>query len=244
MRVLSSVDKNIYTNCKPHLFLIKGKEQVEQTAKQVDDVNDIGFEGLLRMKPFRFHTGIIPFLVAHFDVVSRIQCLPNQPSYIIMADDVYGIFGLSLNPSKRLITRSKRADNDVDTWLGKIEFPKLETVKAKEVLAMFNSFLEGGDDFKKLFVLYSLAILLAPLPDFKLKKSIYPCTVDASAINKFDWCSYILDNLCEAIERSTKFVNGCVLILFVCHCYRYPHQGKSYPDSLHLIKQMLDDQLK
>lgn len=32
------------------------------TAKQVDDVNDIGFEGLL----------IIAFQVAHFDVVTNI----------------------------------------------------------------------------------------------------------------------------------------------------------------------------
>ena len=89
-----------------------------------------------------------------------------------MADDVYEIFGLSLNPSKWLITRSKRVDNDVDTWLGKVDFSKPETVKAKEVLAMFNRFPEGEDDFKKQFVLNSLTILLAPLPNFKLKKSM------------------------------------------------------------------------
>ena len=140
----------LYTNCKPYLFLINGKEQVKLIAKQVDDVNAIGFRSLLRMKPYRFPAGAIPFLVAHFDAVSRIQCLPNQPSYIFTVDDVYNIFGLPLNPIKRLITRSKRADNDVD----KVSFPKPESVKAKEILAMFNSFPEGGDDFKKLFVLY------------------------------------------------------------------------------------------
>ena len=49
------------------------------------------------MKPFRFSAYIIPFMVAHFDTVSRIQCLPNQSNYIITTDDVYDIFGLSLN---------------------------------------------------------------------------------------------------------------------------------------------------
>lgn len=76
---------------------------------------------------------------------------------------------------------------------------------AKDILAMLDCYLEGGDDFKKLFVMYSLAILLAPLPDFKLKKYVYPCIVDASKINKYDWCSYVLDNLCDVIERSAKF---------------------------------------
>ena len=83
------------------------------------------------MKPFRFPVGIIPFLVAHFDAVSRIQYLPNQPNYIITVVDVCDIFGLPLISSKRLIARSKRADNDVDTLLGKVGFPKPESVKAK-----------------------------------------------------------------------------------------------------------------
>ena len=123
-----SVDKNIYINYKPHLILINGKEQVKLTARQVEDVHDIGFRGLLRMKPFKFPAGIIAFLVAHFDAVNRIQCLPNQPNYNITTDDIYDNFGFPLNPSKQLTTRSKRVDNDVDTWLGKFGFPKPESV--------------------------------------------------------------------------------------------------------------------
>ena len=151
---------------------MNGKEQVKLTARQVQDVNEIGFGGLLKMKAFRFPPGIIPFLVAHFDAVNRIQRLPNQPNYNITPDDAFDIFGLPLNPNKQLITRSKRSENEVDVWLGKLGFNKPELVTSKEILCLFSKFLEGGDDFKKLFVFYSLSILLAPLPDFKLKKSV------------------------------------------------------------------------
>ena len=144
--------------------------------------------------------------------MKRIQCLPNQPNYNITSNDVFDIFGLPLNPNKQLITRSKRSEDKVDVWLGKLGFTKPDSVTLKEILCLFSKFPEGGDDFKKLFVFYSLSILLAPLLDFKLKKSIYPCIDDASVIKTFDWCTYVLDNLCVAVERSSKFVNDCVLI--------------------------------
>ena len=85
---------------------------------------------------------------------------------------------------------------------------------------------------------------MVPFPDFKLKKSVYPCIADASAIKTFDWCTYVLDNLCGAVERSAKFVNDCVVILFGCYCYRFPHQGKSYPISLPLIKHLFEEHIK
>ena len=132
---------------------MNGKEQVKLTARQVQDVNEIGFWGFLKMKAFRFLPGIIPFLAAHFHTVNRIQRLPNQPSYNITPDDVFDIFGFPLNPNKQLINRSKRSENEVDIWLGKLGFNKPDSVTSKEILCLFSKFPEGGVDFKKLFFL-------------------------------------------------------------------------------------------
>lgn len=34
------------------------------------------------------------------------------------------------------------------------------------------------------------------------------------------------------------------MILLVCCCHRFPHQGKPLPNSLPLIRHMLEDQIK
>lgn len=53
-----------------------------------------------------------------------------------------------------------------------------------------------------------------------------------------------MNNLCDVVQCSAKFVNGCVAILFVCYCYLFPHQGKPLPQSLPLIRHILDDEIK
>ena len=72
-----TVDKAIYTNCKPHLFLSNGKEEIIFTPSQIRDVNAIRFSGLLKFKCGKMPFGIIPFLVAHFDHVNQIQNIPT-----------------------------------------------------------------------------------------------------------------------------------------------------------------------
>ena len=77
--VYCSVDKNIYTNCKPHLFLTNGKKVVKLTPKQIENVRDIGFEGLLKMKPLvyiivltRTYTQVLVYILTLFIVCSSI----------------------------------------------------------------------------------------------------------------------------------------------------------------------------
>ncbi|CAO2837969.1 unnamed protein product [Amaranthus hypochondriacus] len=243
------VDKVVFTNCKPHLFLHNGKDEIKLTAAQLSDVKAIGFDGLLKVKFGKFPSGIIPYLVAHFDSVNRVQHIPNKPGYIITADDVYDILGLPLNPGKQIMCKTKKCENTFDDWLNKLGFQNVEAVKAKNLLALFSRYPEGGDDFKKIFVLYSLCLILAPLPDFRLRRSIYPAIADAATIQSFDWCSFVLDTLCESIRRvnsdnSVKYVNGCVLILLFCYCYRFPYQGKPYSRSLPLVKNISEKLMK
>ena len=89
---VSSVNRPIQTNCKPHLFLSNGKEEFILTPTQIRDVNAIGFYGLLKVKCGKMPSGIIPFLVTHFDHVNWIQNIPNNRGCVINADDVFDIF--------------------------------------------------------------------------------------------------------------------------------------------------------
>lgn len=83
-------------------------------------------------------------------------------------------------------------------------------------------FPDGGDDFKKLIELYFVSILLAPLPDYKIRKTVYSAISNPAMINSFDWCSFTLESLCDTVRRVNghnriSFVNGCVLVLLPFH---------------------------
>ena len=76
-------------------------------------------------------------------------------------------------------------------------------------MGFFAKHPEGGDDFKKMFVLYAVLVTNAPLLDFRFMGSIYFVIADATAIHNNDWCSIFLDKLSEAVnsanaECSTK----------------------------------------
>ena len=68
-------------------------------------------------------------MVAHFDTLNMFYFIQNNPSYIITIDDVDDMIGLPLNLNTQKWTRSKKNENEVDEWLGKIGFVKLEIVK-------------------------------------------------------------------------------------------------------------------
>ena len=116
-------------------------------------------------------------------------------------------------------------------------------MRAKHLPHLFMRYPDGGDEFKKLFVLYAVYILLAPLPDFKIRKTLYSAIFNPALIYSFDWCSFTLDSLCDTVRRVNgdnriNFVNGCVLVLLVCYCYRFSFQRRPYPRSLPLVQHL------
>ena len=91
--------------------------------------------------------------------------------------------------------------------------------------------------------------MLAPFPDFKIRKTFYSAVANPSRINFYDWCSFTIDSLCDTVHRVNgdnciNFVNGCVLLLLVCYCYRCSFQGTPYPKYLPLIQHMNEKHLK
>ena len=45
-------------------------------------------------------------------------------------------------------------------------------------------------------------------------------------------------------DNHINFVNGCVLVLVVCYCYRFPLQGRPYPRTLPLVQHLSEKFLK
>ena len=133
-----------------------------------------------------------------------------------------------LNPTNQIKIKAPTHENGYDVWVKTLRFPNPDAMRAKHLPHLFTRFPDGGDDF--LFVLYAVSILLAPLPDFKIKKTLYSAISNAAMISSFDWCSFTLESLCDTVRRvkgdnRINFVNRCVLVLLVCYYYRFPFQG-------------------
>ena len=108
-------------------------------------MNEIGFNGLLKVKSGKMPSGIIPFLIVHFDHLNRVQNMPNKRGYII---------------------------NDYDDYVKTLGFSNPNSMKAKHIIELFLKYPNGGDDFQKLYVLNAISILLALLPNFRIRKAV------------------------------------------------------------------------
>ncbi|XP_057250432.1 uncharacterized protein LOC130591304 [Beta vulgaris subsp. vulgaris] len=89
------------------------------------------------------------------------------------------------------------ARKDWHRFLG-ISDPKKVYIGRKNWDDLFKKY-ESGDDFKKLFVIFSLSKLLCPIADLGPVLKCAKSLEDVSAISSYDWCGYILRSLCAAV---------------------------------------------
>ena len=161
---------------------------------------------------------------------------------------MFDIFGFPLNLTNQIKIKARTNENVYDERVKTLGFSNTDAMRAKHLPQLFLRFPKGGDGFKKLFVLYTVSILLASLPDFKIRKTVYSAIANPTSINSFDWCSFTVEILCDTVRRVNgdnriNFVNGCVLVLLVCYCYRFPFRGRD-PRSLPLVQHLNEKLLK
>ncbi|KAL8543323.1 hypothetical protein ACS0TY_004026 [Phlomoides rotata] len=162
--------------------------------------------------------------------------------FAVTPDDVFDVFMLPRNPGVQVLSYAK---SKVD------QSPILDRFKSDYVIfsgvsfsclgnALKDKFPNGGDDFIRIFVLYALRSFLDPSPNRLVITKYLKSLEVIQEISKFDWCSFILDKLCESIKRYKagicKVVGGCVLLLQILYFHRLKWQGIAEPSTLPLLK--------
>ncbi|KAL8502811.1 hypothetical protein ACS0TY_021800 [Phlomoides rotata] len=162
--------------------------------------------------------------------------------FSVTPDDVFDVFMLPRNPGVEVLSYAK---SKVD------QSPILDRFKSDYVIfsgvsfsclenALKDKFPNGGDDFIRIFVLYALLSFLDPSPNRLVITKYLKSLEVIQEISKFDWCSFILDKLCESIKRYKtgicKVVGGCVLLLQILYFHRLKWQGIAEPSTLPLLK--------
>ncbi|KAL8542752.1 hypothetical protein ACS0TY_003579 [Phlomoides rotata] len=212
--------------------------------KQKSDIESVGFGGLLHLKlRTNPNSCMLRWLVDSFNPGSRMLQIDGLRGFAVTPDDVFDVFMLPRNPGVEVLSYAK--SNKVD------QSPILDRFKSDYVIfsgvsfsclenALKDKFPNGGDDFIRIFVLYALLSFLDPSPNRLVITKYLKSLEVIQEISKFDWCSFILDKLCESIKRYKtgicKVVGGCVLLLQILYFHRLKWQGISEPSTLPLLK--------
>ncbi|XP_021735198.1 uncharacterized protein LOC110701900 [Chenopodium quinoa] len=96
---------------------------------------------------------------------------------------------------------------------------------------------EDGDEFKMLFLLLSLEMLLCPTQSSRLASDLVPCLTCASEASEYDWCSLVLKKLMDSVATfARRFYasgyasgcGGCLIFAVVFYLDRLERQPVSW----------------
>lgn len=76
--------------------------------------------------------------------------------------------------------------------------------------------MEAGDEFKRLFAHFASSTILLPNTMDKASKWVLEALIDVNEICKFNWASYVLQNLVGEIKEYLKgksYIGGSMLFL-------------------------------
>ncbi|KAL8479118.1 hypothetical protein ACS0TY_026104 [Phlomoides rotata] len=217
--------------------------------KQKDDVKNVGFGGLLYLQLNKCsHHNMLKWLVDHFNPSSRMLELDGFRAFSITPDDVHDVLMLPRNPGVMPVRYLRTDESPFLTRLHKSYgiCPSSRINCLEDALKV--KFPEGGDDFKRLFVFYSLLSFFIPSENRLIRTEYLKSLEDVDQIQKFDWCSFVLDKLCHAVKHYkngvSKSLNGCILVLQIIYLHRLKWQGVAEPCTLPLIQHWTEKKLQ
>ncbi|KAK9689709.1 hypothetical protein RND81_09G076500 [Saponaria officinalis] len=245
-------DNAVSLKCRP-LHLVELASGL--TADQRADVHDIGFGGLLHLKVKRVPKNIVPMLLSAFNDGSFMFHTPSS-NFLLREEDVHDCFLLAMGPKKVPIlgTRHSTAASQDSCITLKDKWRKRFGVEGSSNAILIGKLYrklvqikECGDDFKRLFVLYSMSAFLAPTTNSTVDLKLLLAVKYVSEIGQLDWCSYVFKNLVKACfdtKKKPTFIGGCIVLLMIAYFHRFDFQGKATPTTLPLIQHWDYERLK
>ncbi|XP_057518534.1 uncharacterized protein LOC130815841 [Amaranthus tricolor] len=221
------------------------------TEKQKISVREIGFGGLLDLKLCRNPSAMLGWLVDCFDPGSCMFSIDSFKCFPISEYDVYDVFCLPLNPNNDVDIVSRCANKYNPDFPLKQEFRSFfgyedtnAAIPLELLERMIPRMIDGGDEFKQLFVLHAISSFLAPTQNRTIDLKIVKSIIDSNKISSFNWCKYVLDQFCDSVVRYRKgkvqFFSGCIVLLEIIYFHRLKFKNISLPSSLPLISHWTD----
>uniref|UniRef100_A0A803KN02 Ubiquitin-like protease family profile domain-containing protein n=1 Tax=Chenopodium quinoa TaxID=63459 RepID=A0A803KN02_CHEQI len=240
------LDRFFSTHCRPHTLVDLMKDFSDE---QVKSVVEIGFGGLLDLKLTRTVTTLLPRLVNHFDPVSWMFSISPGKEFVISPYDVYDVFELPLNNGIDVVESTRSTDLQLkQEWRSMFDVAGSAGIPLHKLEARIVQLKDGGELFKRLFVMVAFATFLAPVANRTADLSFVKALENVDEIKNFNWCKYVHERLCRAIlkykkSKSQDSVGGCLLLLEVVYFQRLKFRNEAQDCSLPLIKHWTDKKI-
>ncbi|XP_056696327.1 uncharacterized protein [Spinacia oleracea] len=101
--------------------------------------------------------------------------------------------------------------------------------------------VDGGEMFKRIFVMFAFFVFLAPIANRTVDLDLVKVLEDVDEIKNLDWSEYVHERLCRAIRKYKTSgclgnVGGCVWVLQFVYFHRLQFRGIAESCSLPLMK--------
>ncbi|KAK9741430.1 hypothetical protein RND81_03G105200, partial [Saponaria officinalis] len=193
-------DNKFVTKCRPNKLVDVIKRLNDGQKKAV---REMGFGGLLDLKITFIPQGIVEWLLRDFQHTS-LMFKANKIEFLLSKDDVHDIFQLPRVGEKVELIPTGNSNKTCDTDLLKTEWRKrfglenkVEPLQLNLLQSRLMSCEDAGDEFKKMFVLYTMSVFLAPTSNYTLDFKLLKTVEDVSNIRNRDWCMYVFEQLVE-----------------------------------------------
>ncbi|XP_056692913.1 uncharacterized protein [Spinacia oleracea] len=233
---------NLTTQCRPTALLA-----VIETfnSNQIKSVSEIGFGWLLSLptQTSKLDTTLFPWLIDHFDPVSWLFKIEAGKEFIFSPCDVHDVFLLPLHSDNPIVDSSTRT-KDVglkNQWRYYFKVKKNATIPLRLLEIKMGELVEGGEMFKRIFVMFAFSVFLAPIANRTADLGLVKVLEDVDEIKNLDWCGYVHERLCRAIRKHKTSgcqgnVGGCLWVLQVVYFHRLQFRGIAESCSLPLMK--------
>ncbi|KAK9706686.1 hypothetical protein RND81_07G144700 [Saponaria officinalis] len=222
---------------------------------QKDAVKAIGFGGLLELTLTSYPTRHVPLFFQAFNDGSYVFRASELKEFMVTKHDVHDCFLLPLGPKDIVQVPTGRFKHSTDD-----EFKKLKDrwrseygvtdprnhISLGKILSDMEADKEGGDQFRRLFVLFSMSSFLRPTSNNGVDMKLLKAVEDVTVINQYDWCSYVLDGMVSAgleSKKSPTFLLGCIPFLMITYFQRFDFRGATLPHDLPLIKHWDEEKI-
>uniref|UniRef100_A0A803N9M4 Uncharacterized protein n=1 Tax=Chenopodium quinoa TaxID=63459 RepID=A0A803N9M4_CHEQI len=183
------LDRFFSTYCRSHTLVDLMKDF---SNEQVKSVVEIGFGGLLDLKLTRTGTTLLPWLVDHFDLVSWMFSISPGKEFVISPYDVYDVFELPLNNGMDIVETTRSTDLQLkQEWRSMFDVIGSAGIPLHKLEARIVQLKDGGELFKRLFVMVAFATFLAPVANRNADLSFIKALENVDEIKNFNWSSEV-----------------------------------------------------
>ncbi|KAH9613073.1 hypothetical protein KSS87_021347 [Heliosperma pusillum] len=169
----------------------------KQSDNQTLAIQQMGFEGLLHLQTDTVPGNMAYWLVSTFDPYKGCLLDGNLP---ILEEDIHACMGIPMGP---LVVDEAPIRDKSPQFLSLLEDFKSQyegdLIDVKVILRKLFTQIDGGDNFKRNFIVYIFSSFLGGVKGNKASLRIIKSLSNTSLISEHNWCNFIKKKLAEQV---------------------------------------------